>query len=126
MSDDRGLPPDLNGDDPFDESELYPSLAMPSPRIYRGSLIALLIGSIFAVWLLVFPPVVADRDSPPASIDGIVAGATPQPTATSEPTAEPTMAATATPASTVATTPEATATVEPEPELVIYTVVLLV
>lgn len=129
MSDDRGLPPDLNGDEPLDESELDPSLAMPSPRVYRGSLIALLLGSIFAVWLLVFPPVGADRDSPPASIDGIVAGATPEPTATSEPTAEPTVAATPTPASTVAATasatPEATAepTAEPEPETVTYTVV---
>ena len=32
-----------------------PASALPSYRVYRGSLIALLIGSIFAVWLLVRP-----------------------------------------------------------------------
>jgi nucleoid-associated protein YgaU len=131
VSDDRGRPADINGDEPLDESELDPSLAMPSPRVYRGSLIALLLGSVFAVWLLVFPPVGADRDSPPASIDRIAAGATPQPTATSEPTAEPTVAATATPSSVVTATPRATPevtatgepTAVPEPEAVTYAVV---
>lgn len=115
VSDDRGPDRDLTEDQLLEESELDPSLAMPSPRVYRGSLIALLLGSIFAVWLLVLPPVGADQDSPPASIDGIVT--TPEPTATSEatpgPTAEATSTAvaTATPARTAI--PDATATAAP-------------
>ena len=34
-----------------------PALALPSYRVYRGSLLALLVGSIVAVWLLVLPVV---------------------------------------------------------------------
>ncbi len=129
MSDDRGLDRELTEDELLDESELDPSLAMPSPRVYRGSLIALLLGSIFAVWLLVLPPAGADQDSPPASIGGIVS--TPQPTATPEPTVagEPTATATAAPTSTpVATsTPDPAGTAEPTAEptatAVTYTIV---
>lgn len=93
-----------------------PSLALPSYMVYRGSLIALLVGSVFAVWLLILPSAGADQIGPPSSLSGIVptlgedaeadAAATPaasvsqpstpsagpEPTveATSEPTAEPT------------------------------------
>lgn len=129
MSDDRGHDRELDEDELLDESELDPSLAMPSPRVYRGSLIALLLGSIFAVWLLVLPPVGADQDSPPDSLSGIIA--TPETTATAEPTtgatAEPTAAASSTPAGTATAEPSVTATAEPTaeatPTVVTYTVV---
>jgi nucleoid-associated protein YgaU len=49
---------------------LDPARALPSYRVYRGSLVALLIGTVFAVWLLVKPPS-SDADAPlPASISG--------------------------------------------------------
>lgn len=129
MSDDRGLDRELTEDELLDESELDPSLAMPSPRVYRGSLIALLLGSIFAVWLLVLPPAGADQDSPPTSISNIVPTAeptgTPEPTATEDPVATATAQSTATPAAT--TPPDSTATAEPTAEptatAVTYTVV---
>jgi len=129
VSDDRGPDRDLTEDQLLDESELDPSLAMPSPRVYRGSLIALLLGSIFAVWLLVLPPVGADQDSPPASTGAIVT--TPEPTATSEATAGPTAVSTATaeatanPAGSATPRPTATAapTTAPTPTAATYTVV---
>ena len=115
----------IEGDELLDPSELDPALAMPSPRVYRGSLLALLLGSVFAAWLLVLPPVGADRDQPPASIEGIVSGpgptatTTPEPTTTATPTPTPT--ATSTPTPTPTATPEATATEAPT-ETTTYTV----
>jgi nucleoid-associated protein YgaU len=96
----------IEDDELLDASELDPALAMPSPRVYRGSLLALLIGSLFAGWLLVLPPVGADKDQPPASISGIISGAVP----TATPTADPTITTTATPKPT--STPAATSTPE--------------
>jgi nucleoid-associated protein YgaU len=127
VSDDRRLESEQTEDELLDSGELDPALAMPSPRIFRGSLIALLLGSVFAVWLLVLPPVGADQDSPPAS-SGL---STPAPTETAEPTAEATATASATATSTaVATasaTPDATETAEPTaeatPQQTNYTVV---
>lgn len=112
----------------LDPSELDPALAMPSPRVYRGSLIALLLGSVFAIWLLVLPPVGADLDQPPASIEGIISG--PAPTATATPQATPTATATTTPTptstptstATPAATAEATATAAPSQATTTYTV----
>ena len=129
MSDDGGLDREPDGDELLDESELDPALAMPSPRVYRGSLIALLLGSIFAVWLLVLPPVGADQDSPPASTGGIVS--TPQPSATIGastvvPTATPAPTSVAPATRTPTATPEPPAagpTVEPSPAVVTHTVV---
>jgi large subunit ribosomal protein L7/L12 len=63
-------------------------------------------GSLFAGWLLVLPPVGADKDQPPASISGIISGAVP----TATPTADPTITTTATPKPT--STPAATSTPE--------------
>lgn len=94
-----------------------PALALPSYQIYRGSILALLIGSVFAVWLLVLPPAGADRDAPPAPLAGftpptptptveVTTTPTPTPLATSTPTPTPT--ATPTPNATPAATPEAT------------------
>ncbi|MSP22524.1 MAG: LysM domain-containing protein [Dehalococcoidia bacterium] len=61
---------------------LDPVLALPSYRVYRGSLIALLIGTVFAVWLLISPPS-SDADSPlPASISGALGTAVASPKTT--------------------------------------------
>ena len=93
-----------------------PALALPSYRVYRGSLLALLVGSIVAVWLLVLPPASADQDGPPDSIAGLVntRTATPEATPTAAPTevggtpeATPTSEATETPSPTPTATPEA-------------------
>src|SRR5438132_11287639 len=56
-----------------------PTSALPSYRVYRGSLLALLIGSVFAVWLLVRPGGAADQDGPPAAVAAVLpsAAATP-------------------------------------------------
>ena len=70
-----------------------PASAVPSYRVFRGSLAALLIGSIVAVWLLVLPPARADQDGPPSSIANLVQTGTPRPSATATPGA-PTPAAT--------------------------------
>ncbi len=82
-----------------------PALALPSYRVYRGSFLALLVGSVVAVWLLVLPPAGADEDGPPDSIAGLVN----TPTATATPTPEPTDTPEPTP------TPEPTETATPEP-----------
>ena len=52
----------------FSSDELDPVLVVPNSRVYRGSIVALLIGSIFAVWILIIPPGEADLDSPPESL----------------------------------------------------------
>ena len=118
-----------------------PALALPSYQVYRGSLLALIVGSVFALWLLVSPPGGGDLDAAtesPASAGTPLAvapaavppaGATPDPTPTSggstatpvaadaatpEATAtRPASTATAAPTSTPAPTPAATATPEP-------------
>lgn len=81
-----------------------PNLALPSYRVYRGSLLALLVGSVFAVWLLVLPPSGADSDGPPASLAGVLS-AVPSPTATPEPTPASAGDSTGTSDAVVAATP---------------------
>ncbi|MDA1061752.1 MAG: hypothetical protein O2895_02405, partial [Chloroflexi bacterium] len=48
-----------------------PALALPSYQVYRGSLLALIVSSVFALWLLVSPPGGGDLDaateSPPSA-----------------------------------------------------------
>lgn len=59
-----------------------PMHALPSYRVYRGSLITLLVGTVFAVWLLV-QPLGIDADGPiPSSISNVLGtpGATETPT----------------------------------------------
>ena len=87
-----------------------PALALPSYRVYRGSLVALLAGTVFAVWLLVRPPATTDADGPlPAPLAGVIA--TPAATVTGDGDQPPQGAeATATPATPA--TPAATATAE--------------
>jgi LysM repeat protein len=113
----------IEDDELFDASELDPAIALPSPLVYRGSLVALLLGSVFAVGLLVLPPVGIDHDRPPASIEGIVGGPVPTMTATVVPsvTATPTATAEATSTTTPAATAQPASTTTPV-EAVIYTV----
>jgi nucleoid-associated protein YgaU len=103
-----------------------PALALPSYRVYRGSIIALLVGSIVAVWLLVLPPAGADQDGPPDSIARLVntpsATAPPEVTATAEGTGEGDATATATAGPDGTPTPTATPTPTPEPEVQTYIV----
>ncbi|MEE8422141.1 MAG: LysM domain-containing protein [Dehalococcoidia bacterium] len=96
-----------------------PALALPSYRVYRGSLLALLGGTAFAVWLLVRPPVTTDGDSP---VPPALAGVIPAVTATAAPstaTPTPTASPTATPAPSP--TPDATAA-PPRPDFREHTV----
>jgi len=105
-----------------------PVLAVPSYRVFRGSLMALLIGSLVAVWLLVLPPAGADQDRPPGALAGIVptGTGTPRATATSSPTPTTTPAAVASvtgaPAPSPTSTPSPTATPTPTPTPTTYTV----
>ncbi len=102
-----------------------PALALPSYRVYRGSLLALLAGTVFAVWLLVRPPQTTDADGPvPAPLAGVI----PTPTATQTPdetaavvTATPTPTQTPTP-TTPTPAPEATAAPAVEPRLREHTI----
>ena len=113
MTEERSTESGIDDGELLDPSELDPALAMPSPRVYRGSLIALLLGSIFAVWLLVLPPVGADRDQPPASIGGIISGPAPTQTAVATPSATATVTATAVATSTADPTVAASPTAAP-------------
>ena len=88
-----------------------PTLALPSYRVYRGSLVALLAGTAFAVWLLVRPPSTTDADSPVAGPLTAVAA-----TATETATPTPTVTATATPIATATATATPQATEPPAPE----------
>ena len=98
-----------------------PVLAIPSYRVFRGSLLALLVGSLVAVWLLVLPPAGTDQDRPPTALAGIVptAGATPRSATPPAPASTPaagggapaaTVSATPRPASTPTAAPTATPT----------------
>ena len=116
-----------------------PDLAIPSHRLYRGALIALFAGSLFALWLLIRPPgdepglaaspvspvvgpatiVLApdpDEEPTPAATE-LPATATPSPTPTPEVTStpSPTASPSATPSPTPTPTPAATASPTPAP-----------
>lgn len=88
---------------------LNPASAVPSPTIYRGSLLALIAGTAIVIWLLVAPPALpgdavsvsepeqdgAEESSAPAEAPS-EASATPEATGEDTPTpaAEPTQAVT--------------------------------
>ena len=98
-----------------------PDLALPSHRLYRGSLLALFAGSIFALWLLIRPP----GDEPglagppiapvvgPATIM-LAPDSSPTPTPAGQPAASPTTPA-GTPAPTSTLTPSASPSPTPSP-----------
>lgn len=99
-----------------------PTSALPSYRVYRGSLIALLIGSVFAVWLLVRPGGEADQAGPSSALAAVLPSGTPTRAATAQPTATPSRTATGSPtpggtptAGPSATPPPATPTATPAP-----------
>ena len=97
---------------------LNPVNAAPSGAFFRASLLALLLGSVLALWLLVRPP-----GLPSDSSGFVIPEASPQPvtpTPAASATAEPTPTATATP--TAVPTPTAAPTEEP-PAPIEYTVV---
>ena len=104
-----------------------PERALPSYWVYRGSLLALIAGSVVAVWLLVFSPQGSDPGGrPPASIAGVLGRDAPSSTSTPTPasqagalpraTAEAGPAVSAVPTATPTATPTA-ATPTPEAEL---------
>ena len=114
-----------------------PALAMPSHRLYRGSLIALLAGSVLALWLLLRPPggdpgeaetPLAAASPPALYLAPDDAGASPSPTPEASPSAEASPPADASPPAEATPEPEpspepapeptaeATPTAEPEPE----------
>ena len=98
-----------------------PALALPSYRVYRGSLVTLLVGSVVAVWLLVLPPAGADQDGPPGSIAGLVNTPTPM-APTPEPTEVPIETATPEPTPTPEPTETPVPTPDPTPEQQTYVV----
>ncbi len=65
---------------------LSPASSLPSFNVYRGSLLALLLGSAIALWLIVRPPGSSDggevvvNDSPTAAATQIARTRTPRPT----------------------------------------------
>jgi LysM repeat protein len=96
---------------------MSPASALPSFNLYRGSLLALLVGTAVALWLLVRPPGSGEEAV-------VVAGVTPtgivtevdEGTSTPRLTPSPT-AGTATPAGTATSTPGPTAaTATPAPQ----------
>src|SRR3990172_8605962 len=97
---------------------LNPVNAAPSGAFFRASLLALLLGSVLALWLLARPP-----GLPSDSSGFVIPEPSPQPvtpTPAASATAEPTPTATATP--TAVPTPTAAPTEEP-PAPIEYTVV---
>ena len=85
---------------------MQPATGVPSFSLYRGSLLALLIGTALAVWLLVQPTTAGDSALRPAAETPTAAAAVGQPTSTAS-----TPETTTTPASTgTAGTPQATGT----------------
>lgn len=88
-----------------------PFNALPSSRVYRGSLLALLISTVFAVWLLVRPGG-SDAGAPPAGLVGVLPSTTITAVATPANVA-PTTTATPAPAATQAPPPAATPTPPP-------------
>lgn len=86
---------------------LSPASSLPSFNVYRGSLLALLIGSAIALWLIVRPP---------GSSNGrevIIANVSPSPVVTQIVRTGTPALATSTPASTPATAPAQTSTPAP-------------
>ena len=83
---------------------LKPASALPSYTLYRGSLLALLIGTAFALWLIVRPPGGSEESSPAGVLprqENPVATATIQAVApTPGPPTTPTPARTPTPPAT--------------------------
>jgi hypothetical protein len=94
---------EAHGDDLCNEC-LKPASALPSFTLYRGSLLALLVGTALAVWLIVRPPGSSNESSPNVALPGMPQ-AQESPTPAISPTAEGTAAARATPTAEATATP---------------------
>lgn len=102
-----------------------PATAVPSGAIFRGSLVALLVASILALWLLIQPPGLPGDESgavvaPATATPAVLATAappspTPTPTPAETPTPEASPGAEETPAETATATPEPTPEETPSP-----------
>ena len=101
-----------------------PASAIPSGAVFRGSLLALLVASILALWLLIQPPGLPGGEPGEEAVLPLptitpVALTSPTPTPTATPTATPTPTASptaeATPSPTTSPTPEPTPTPTPTP-----------
>ena len=101
-----------------------PASAIPSGAVFRGSLLALLVASVLALWLLIQPPGLPGGEPgeeavlPLPTITPVsVASPTPTPpvTPTATPTATPSPTPEATPSPTLSPTPEPTPTPTPTP-----------
>jgi len=107
-----------------------PASAIPSGTVFRGSLLALLVASILALWLLIQPPGLPGDESSggivlplptstpsPRATTPAPASATATPSATATQTATASVTATATPTATGTATPAGTATASPTPQV---------
>ncbi len=76
---------------------LSPTSALPSFNLYRGSLLALLVGTAIAIWLLVRPPgagdgpdvIITDLGTPSPIVTEVFDTATPEPDVTENPDETP-------------------------------------
>lgn len=106
-----------------------PASAIPSGTVFRGSLLALLVASVLALWILIQPPGLPEGEAgeeavlplPTITVTPLPTTPTPTPTATATatptPTATPTVSPTpeASPSPAPSPTPEPTPTPEPPP-----------
>ena len=101
-----------------------PASAIPSGAVFRGSLLALLVACVLALWLLIQPPGLPGGEPGEEAVLPLptitpVSVASPTPTPPATPTATPTATASptpeATPSPTLSPTPEPTPTPTPTP-----------
>jgi LysM repeat protein len=86
-----------------------PASAIPSGTVFRGSLLALLVASILALWLLIQPPGLPGEESGGEAVLPLPT-TTPSPRATTPARASPTATPSATPTQTATATATVTAT----------------
>lgn len=111
-----------HGTGPFCAACLEPASLLPSPAVFRGTLLALLVGSVIAFWLLLRPPgLPEENDNPLAAFQTPTPSPVATPTPPATPTPSPTPEETPTPSPTATPTPE-TPTPSPTPAPTIYVV----
>jgi len=97
-----------------------PASAIPSGTVFRGSLLALLVASVLALWLLIEPPGLPGGEAGEEAVLPLptitpAALTSPTPTPSATPTATPTATPSPTPSPTPEATPSPTLTPTPEP-----------